>query len=1034
MIQVKITPLHPSFMPLIRQKTSRLAGWVFHTPHALPIGLMTVLLLVAGWWMTVRLIEEDRTQVLVNTRSDLVNLGRLTQEHAERTLASVDQVLRVVQLQYREHGGQLDLKSMVDEGVIDSQVLHQVAVIDAKGLLQLSSLPFKGVVDLSDRAHFKAHLGASGNTLYISTPVLGRASGKWSIQVSRRITGVNGEFAGVVVASLDPSYFTHFYADVALGQDGVAAMYKLNGELLARKTPSAESFSGNASANPLFERVAQGEKSGLLTTRSTTDGAERLYHFKTLPSYPLLVTIGMSTTSIFADHLTNRARLFWQASAASVLLLAFAVVVGWALLARQRQVQAKQNALLQLQTLVNRAPGMTYQFLLRADGSTCFPFASEGVRSIFQVSPGQVEFDSEPVFASIHPDDLDEVRASIKQSAQSLLPWVHEFRVTRGNRSVHWLSGNAMPQRLEGGAVLWHGYIFDTTERHEQSMAILAGQSRLQATLDAVPDLLFEAGLDGRIHAIHSPKTELLLVAPQEMIGKLVSEILPPESTAVCMAALQEAHASGRSTGRQYALELPGGLMWFELSVARKTVVPGEETLFIAMARDITDRKRAEAEIQSLAFFDPLTRLPNRRLLADRLKKALAGSLRGHSVGALLFIDLDNFKNINDSHGHDQGDLLLQQAASRLQACVRDVDTVARLGGDEFVVMLQDLSDSLLDAATRAELVGEKVLAVLREPYHLTHALHHSSASVGVTLFDEASDSVDELLKRADLALYQAKAAGRNALRFYDPDMQAAVIYRAELEADLRHGLKASQFLLFYQPQVDDLGRLMGVESLVRWRHPLRGMVSPAQFIPLAEQTGLILPLGQWVMETACHQLTAWAADARTAHLTLAVNVSALEFHREHFVRDVLATLAHTGAPASKLKLELTEGLLVSDMEDIVAKMQSLKMQGVGFSLDDFGTGYSSLSYLKRLPLDQLKIDQSFLHEALTNPKDAAIVRATIGLGKSLGLMVIAEGVETQAQRDFLESEGCLHYQGYYFGRPGPVEELARFFPGQVQT
>jgi diguanylate cyclase (GGDEF)-like protein/PAS domain S-box-containing protein len=748
----------------------------------------------------------------------------------------------------------------------------------------------------------------------------------------------------------------------------------------------------------------------------------------------VLVALGMATTELFADHAANRSRLLWQGAAASAMLLACAAIAAWAMQARQRQLLSKQRALQQLQTLVNRAPGMTYQFLLRGDGTSCFPFASEGVRSVFHVSPGDVEHDSTPAFASIHPDDLAEVKASINASAQSLLPWVHEFRVVRQDRSVRWLSGNAMPQRLDDGGVLWHGYLFDATERREQSTALLAGQSRLQATLDAVPDLLFEAGLDGRIHAIHSPRAELLAVSPKEMLGRRIDELLPSQAAAVGMAALQEAHETGRSTGRQYALELPSGLMWFELSVARKAVVPGEETRFIAMARDITDRRRAEAEIQSLAFYDPLTQLPNRRLLSDRLKHALAGSVRDRCVGALLFIDLDNFKKINDSHGHDQGDMLLQHAATRLQSCVRDVDTVARLGGDEFVVMLEDLSDNLLDAAARAELVGEKVLAVLREPYQLSSVSHHSSASVGVTLFDQASDSAEELLKRADLALYQAKAAGRNALRFYDPDMQAAVIYRAELEADLRRGLQESQFLLFYQPQVDEQGRLMGVESLVRWRHPLRGMVSPAQFIPLAEETGLIVPLGQWVMETACHQLTAWAAQAHTAHLTLAVNVSALEFHREHFVRDVMATLARTGAPASKLKLELTEGLLVSDMEDIVAKMQSLKMQGVGFSLDDFGTGYSSLSYLKRLPLDQLKIDQSFLYEALTNPKDAAIVRATVGLGKSLGLMVIAEGVETQAQRDFLEREGCLHYQGYYFGRPGPVEELARFFSGHVPT
>ena len=454
----------------------------------------------------------------------------------------------------------------------------------------------------------------------------------------------------------------------------------------------------------------------------------------------------------------------------------------------------------------------------------------------------------------------------------------------------------------------------------------------------------------------------------------------------------------------------------------------GKTTHYLGTFTDITLRKAAEAEIQQLAFFDSLTRLPNRRLLTDRLKQALAGSLRSHHTGALLFIDLDNFKNLNDTLGHDQGDILLQQVAQRLHGCVRDGDTVARLGGDEFVVMLQDLSVNQTEAATQAEAVGEKVLAALRQPYRLGQVTHHSSASVGVALFNVNEGSVDELLKRADLALYQAKDAGRNTLRFFDPDMQAAMTARAELEADLRHGLQDNQFLLYYQPQVDGQGRLMGVEALVRWQHPRRGLVTPAHFIPLAEDTRLILPLGQWVLETACRQLQVWATQAHTAHLTLAVNVSALQFHRENFVQDVLATIDRTGAPANRLKLELTESLLVNDMDDIIAKMTALKARGVGFSLDDFGTGYSSLSYLKRLPLDQLKIDQSFLHEALSNPRDAAIASVIVTLGQRLGMMVIAEGVETRAQRDFLEGEGCLNFQGYYFGHPGPVEALTHFF------
>ena len=450
----------------------------------------------------------------------------------------------------------------------------------------------------------------------------------------------------------------------------------------------------------------------------------------------------------------------------------------------------------------------------------------------------------------------------------------------------------------------------------------------------------------------------------------------------------------------------------------------GQTTHYVGTHTDITQRKAAEDEIRHLAFYDSLTLLPNRRLLRDRLHQALAASARNQRQGALLFIDLDNFKILNDTLGHAIGDLLLEQVAQRLTDCVRENDTVARLGGDEFVVMLEDLSEQITEAAAQAETVGEKILAVLNQPYWLVGHQHHSTPSIGVALFSDQHHSIDELLKRADLAMYQAKAAGRNALCFFNPEMQATVTARTALEADLREGLQHNHFLLYYQSQVDSANRLTGAEALIRWQHPQRGMISPTAFIPLAEDTGLILPLGHWVLETACHQLVQWSQQADMAHLTLAVNVSARQFRHPHFVEQVLRVLEHTGAEPGKLKLELTESLLLDDVADAIAKMTALKDRGVGFSLDDFGTGYSSLAYLKRLPLDQLKIDQSFVRDILTDPNDAAIAKTIVALARSLGLAVIAEGVETEAQRDFLVLQDCHAFQGYLFGRPGPADAL----------
>jgi diguanylate cyclase (GGDEF)-like protein len=449
--------------------------------------------------------------------------------------------------------------------------------------------------------------------------------------------------------------------------------------------------------------------------------------------------------------------------------------------------------------------------------------------------------------------------------------------------------------------------------------------------------------------------------------------------------------------------------------------------LGISVARAEVERNAAEDQIQTLAFYDPLTGLPNRRLLIDRLTHALAASSRHDRMSALLIVDLDHFKNINETLGHDLGDLLLQEVAQTLRRCVRQGDTLARLGGDEFVVMLEDLSPDALGATTQAETVGENIRCSLDRSYRLAGQDVYSSASIGVTLFDRHTHAgADEPLMQSGLAMHQAKTAGRNTLRFYDHKMQAAVTARTRLENSLREALRGEQFLLHYQAQVNQDGRIIGAEALLRWMHPERGMVSPAEFIPLAEETGLILPVGRWVLQTACAQLSAWRDRPALAHLKIAVNVSAREFRQETFVQQVLEVLAHTGADPRLLKLELTEGTLVENVGDVISKMHALRAVGVRFSLDDFGTGYSSLAYLKQLPLNQIKIDRSFVKDILTDPNDAAISRMVVVLAESLGLSVIAEGVETREQQQRLADLGCLCYQGFYLSRPVPVEDFER--------
>ncbi len=447
-------------------------------------------------------------------------------------------------------------------------------------------------------------------------------------------------------------------------------------------------------------------------------------------------------------------------------------------------------------------------------------------------------------------------------------------------------------------------------------------------------------------------------------------------------------------------------------------------THYVGTFSEITQHPDASAEIHRLAYYDPLTRLPNRRLLLDRLGQALAASSRSGHYGALLFLDLDNFKTLNDTRGHDVGDLLLIEIAQRLNASVREGDTVARLGGDEFVLMLENLKEDAQEAAVQAGLVGEKVRDAIASSYILEGVEFTCTASIGVSLFYGHDKTVDELLKHADLAMFHAKKSGRNSLRFFDPDMQAKLVERSALENDLRQALKHQQFQLYYQMQVNSYHHIIGAEALIRWEHPERGQVLPDDFIPIAEEIGLILPIGHWVLKSACEQIRIWSGSADTRELRLSVNVSARQFHQAEFVEQVRLVLAETGANPARLVVELTESSILEDVGDTVAKMRALKKLGIRLAMDDFGTGYSSLSYLKQLPLDELKIDQSFVRDLSVDANDAAVVQAIITLGRTFELTVIAEGVETDAQFEFLELYGCHAFQGYMFSKPVPLQRF----------
>ncbi|MDY7578681.1 EAL domain-containing protein [Herbaspirillum sp. RTI4] len=633
-------------------------------------------------------------------------------------------------------------------------------------------------------------------------------------------------------------------------------------------------------------------------------------------------------------------------------------------------------------------------------GNTLSPF-SAGLASLFE---------------RIHPEDRPQVEAHFE-----IMGFFNCcFRAQRDSGDYAWLEMYGNLQNYGPGNQIVVGALRDVTQRKKTEES-LRQASVVFATISEGIMILDESG---KLISGNPAFFKLTGYVESELQGSSPRESLLTkrfgDPTYAEIAVMQEGVWSGEVTCRR-----KNGVTfsaWQQICAVRDG--SGTPVHYVHLLSDLTGIQETEHQLLHLAYHDFLTKLPNRRLMLDRLKHAMSASARSGETGALLFIDLDDFKTLNDTQGHDAGDSLLEQVAARLLACVRESDTVARFGGDEFMVLLEQLSPALSDACLYTEMVGKKIVAALNRPYRLGSHEYHCSASVGATLFDGTRQKIDELIKQADISMYQSKKNGRNMLSFFDPDMQQSVNKRAGLEGELHKALENEQFQLHFQIQVNDSGRAVGAEALIRWMHPQRGVIQPNDFIPLAEETGLILPIGSWVLETACLQIQAWQQDEQTRDLVLAVNVSARQLRQPDF-GDRVRMLVQCYAIAPKLlKLEITESMLLSNIEETIETMTMLKKAGIQFSLDDFGSGYSSLQYLKRLPLDQLKIDQSFVRDLASNQSDRTIIKTIITMAKNLNLEVIAEGVETEDQKNLLQGKGCNLFQGYLFGKPVAIDEF----------
>ncbi|MDO9140682.1 MAG: EAL domain-containing protein [Methylobacter sp.] len=680
---------------------------------------------------------------------------------------------------------------------------------------------------------------------------------------------------------------------------------------------------------------------------------------------------------------------------------------------RQKAEQASYDALDRLQKIASQVPGLVFQFQLFPDGRTSIPYANEAIRTIYRVSPEEVSADASQILNAVHPDDLENFKASFRISAKELTPWRQEYRLQFDDAPVCWLFGNALPQLQADNSVLWHGFITDITKQKQDEVNL-----RIAATAFELQDAMLVTDGNNTILKVNQAFTRITGYSADEVVGKNPNLLSSGRHDKAFYDAMWDSiNRTDAWQGEIWNRRKNGEIYPEWLIVTAVKEADEKVNHYVASFSDITSRKAAEEEIKQLAFYDPLTKLPNRRLLQERLKHSIEVERRDGKQLALLMLDLDRFKAVNDSLGHAAGDDLLQQVASRILARLRDIDIVARLGGDEFVILLEDIAHPE-DAAR----VATEIIAVLSKPFQLSQSNDVLiGASIGIGLYPQHGNNYEVLMDHADAALYQAKDQGRGCYAYFSEDQTLAARERIALETRLRRAIEQGELRVYYQPQVDIAsGRIVGAEALVRWQDPIDGLIPPLRFIPIAEETGLILEIGAWVLQETCRQGREWL-DAGFPALNLAVNVSPHQFRRGDINGLVAACLSETGFPAANLELEMTESGLLENHDNVMAVLNGLRSQGVRLAIDDFGTGFSSLAYLKHFPLDVLKIDKSFIDDIPHLQDDMEIAATIIAMGHILGFKVLAEGVETPEQLAFLREKNCDLYQGYITSPPLPA-------------